>query len=74
MGTLAAFALFTDRIAGQARYAIPFSAAGVIDDGKRLLELLDSVPKDSMHDLELVEKWANASGMSNWFNWTPYLS
>lgn len=72
MGTLAAFALFTDQLAGQVRYAIPFSAAGVIDDGKRLLELLDSVPKDSTHDLELVEKWADASGMSQWFKWNPY--
>jgi hypothetical protein len=72
MGTLAAFALFTDKLAGQVRYAIPFSAAGVIDDGKRLLELLDSVPKDSTHDLELVEKWAEDSGMSQWFKWNPY--
>jgi hypothetical protein len=72
MGTLAAFALFTDKLAGQIRYAIPFSAAGVIDDGKRLLELLDSVPKDSTHDLELVEKWAEDSGMSQWFKWNPY--
>jgi len=72
MGALAAFALFTDQLAGQVRYAIPFSAAGVIDDGKRLLELLDSIPRDSTHDLELVEKWADASGMSQWFKWNPY--
>jgi hypothetical protein len=72
MGTLAAFALFSDKLADQVRYAIPFSAAGVIDDGKRLLNLLDTVPKDSRHDVELVEKWAAACGMSSWFKWDPY--
>jgi hypothetical protein len=72
MGTLAAFALFSDKLAGQVRYAIPFSAAGVIDDGKHLLKLLDTVPKDPTHDMELVEKWADACGMSRWFKWNPY--
>ena len=72
MATLAAFALFSDKMAGQVRYAIPFSAAGVVDDGRRLLDLLGTVPKDSTHDVELVESWADACGMSTWFKWNPY--
>jgi hypothetical protein len=72
MGTLAAYALFCDKLAGTTRYAIPFEAAGVLDDGKHLLKLLDEVPQDSAHDRELTEKWANACGMSHWFSWKPY--
>lgn len=72
MGAIAAYALFVDRLAGTGAYAIPFEAAGALGQGQELLSLWDTVPTDAQHDRELVDAWAAASGMTNWFSWIPY--
>jgi len=72
MGKIAAYALFVDRLLGTDRYAIPFQAAGALDHGRELLRIWDETPSDSGHDCELVDRWANACGMSNWYQWIPY--
>jgi uncharacterized protein with beta-barrel porin domain len=72
LSTIAAYALFSDQLAGVSRYAIPFEAAGVVEDGRHLLTLLDKLPKQSSDDRKLVEHWADACGMNGWFNWTIY--
>ena len=72
LSTVAAYAIFSDRLAGVTRYAIPFEAAGILEDGRNLLELLDKVPQESINDRVLVELWANTCGMSNWYEWTIY--
>lgn len=72
LSTVAAYALFSDQLAGSDRYAIPFEAAGVLEDGRNLLKLLDQIPKESVNDRELVEQWAKACGMNGWFAWTLY--
>jgi hypothetical protein len=72
LSTIAAYALFSDQLAGVTRYAIPFEAAGILEDGRHLLNLLDKIPQEPIHDRELVEQWANACGMNDWFSWTIY--
>jgi hypothetical protein len=72
LSTVAAYALFSDQLAESTRYAIAFEAAGVLEDGRHLLKLLDQIPTESVNDRELVEQWAKACGMNDWFTWTPY--
>lgn len=72
LSTIAAYALFSDQLLGSTRYAIPFEAAGILEDGRHLLNLLDKVPQEPIHDRELVEHWANACGMNDWFSWSTY--
>jgi hypothetical protein len=72
LGPPAAFALFADRLLGASGFAIPFRAAGAIDDGQRLLDLFDSVPSAPTHDRDLVDQWGYALGMEGWYKWVPY--
>lgn len=72
MGSIAAYALFADRLTGQGTYAIPFGAAGVLQQGQELLQIWDELPADALHDRELVDRWAQAQGLANWYRWIPY--
>jgi hypothetical protein len=72
MAPVAAYALFADRLLGQAGYAIPYRAAGVLDLGGELLAISDSMASEAAHDRELVDAWAGAIGMSGWYAWIPY--
>lgn len=72
MGAIAAYALFADRLLGTELYAIPFQAAGVLDQGRELMRIWDRIAADSSHDRELVDAWAAACGMTGWFHWIPY--
>lgn len=74
MGSIAAYALFADRLLGTESYAILYEAAGVIDEGRALLHLWDETPPDATHDCELVDRWAAALGMSHWYHWIAYHS
>lgn len=74
MGSIAAFALFAERLTGQGAYAVPYGAAGVLAQGEDLLALWDGVPADAQHDCELVDRWAEAEGLTGWYNWVPYRS
>lgn len=68
----AAYALFTDRLLGTSRYAIPFEAAGALSDGQSLLKLFDTIQDDPSHDRQLADSWAQHLGMSGWYDWTRY--
>ncbi|QBK04510.1 hypothetical protein DW355_06665 [Hylemonella gracilis] len=72
MGSIAAYALFADRLTGQGTYAIPYGAAGVLSYGEQLLKLWETVPSGAQHDCELVDQWAEAQGLSGWYTWIPY--
>ena len=72
MGSIAAYALFADRLNGHSTYAIPYGAAGVLRHGEQLLNLWDTAPSDPQHDCELVDLWAQAQGLASWYNWIPY--
>ena len=72
MGSVAAYALFADRLTGDGTYAIPYELAGILPQGEELLQVWDTVPGDAGHDCALVDQWAAASGLANWYSWTPY--
>lgn len=72
LAPVAAFALFADRLLGKSLYAIPYRAAGVVEPGKELLRISDTVDPDCGHDRELVDAWAASIGMTGWYTWTPY--
>jgi hypothetical protein len=68
----AAYALFADRLLKIGSYAIPYRAAGVLDLGKELLAISDAISTNRSHDCELVDAWADAIGMTGWYQWLPY--
>lgn len=70
-GMSAAVALFTDRLLGRQRFAVPFEAAGVGDRGRELLALWEGVGPEPERDRERVDKWAAALGLSTWYSWVP---
>ncbi len=72
LAPVAACALYADRLLGKSVYAIPYRAAGVLDGGQQLLDILDSLPADPSFDRKLVDSWAAAVGMTGWFAWIPY--
>ena len=72
LGTLAAYALFADRLTGTSAYAIPFAATGLLGHGQELLRVWDDLPHDPTNDYELIDKWAQGSGLSGWYKWIAY--
>ncbi len=72
LAPVAAYALFADRLFGNGLYAIPYRAAGVLEPGKELLRISDSIASDAGHDCELVDAWASSIGMTGWYAWAPY--
>jgi hypothetical protein len=72
LGTLAAYALFADRLMGSETFAIPFQASGLLGHGEELLRIWDEAPRRPAHDCALVDQWAAASGPSGWYSWVPY--
>ena len=72
LASVAAYALFADRLFGKGVYAIPYRAAGVLEPGKELLRISDSIASDPRHDRALVDAWAASIGMAGWYAWTPY--
>lgn len=72
LGTCAAYALLADRLLGIDRFIIPYSAAGLLDYGQELLAIWQDVPADAAHDCELVDRWAQQLGMTDWYRWVPY--
>ena len=72
LAPVAAYALFADRLLGTASYAIPYRAAGVLNHGRELLALWDKSSTGPDRDRELIDGWASATGMTDWYAWTPY--
>jgi len=72
LGMNAAYALFADRLAGTESYAVPYEVTGLLSHGRELLRIWDQIPSDATHDCSLVDSWAAASGLTNWYNWVPY--
>jgi hypothetical protein len=72
MGSIAAYALFADHLAGEGTYAVPYAAAGLLSQGEQLMSVWNHVPNDPRHDRELVDRWAETDGLSGWYNWIPY--
>jgi hypothetical protein len=67
-----AYALFCDRLLGQATYQVPYVAAGFKEFGVALLKLYDDTPSDPMSDIVLVDRWADEIGLSGKYQWVPF--
>lgn len=67
----AAYAVFCDRLFGNAGYVIPWRSAGYDKAGRRLLDVMDSVPDDGASDRRLVDAWAEQLGLAGWYQWVP---
>lgn len=74
MGSVAAHALFVDRLTGGGTYSVPFEASGLLPRAEELLAVWDDVPTEPTNDRALVDRWAAADGMAGWYTWTPYRS
>jgi len=42
--------------------------------GDKLLAIWRELPDDPAHDVELVDRWADALGLAGWYTWVPYES
>jgi hypothetical protein len=67
----AAYALLADRLFNTA-FSTPYSAAGVLEQGRTLFQIWEEIPNAPTHDRELVDCWAKALGMTGWYDWAPY--
>lgn len=72
LAPVAACAVFTDRLLNTSIYAIPYRGAGVLEPGKELIRLSDSIDSSPAHDRDLVDAWAASIGMAGWYTWKPY--
>jgi len=70
----AAYAIFADRLLGTSMYSVPYRVSGEIERGNKLLQIWDSVPKNPSNDRKLVDSWADALGMTDWYKWIPFKS
>lgn len=72
LGMYAAYAMFTDRLLGVRRFALPYQAAGLGSTGESLLKVWDSVSGEPTADRTLVDSWASMLGLAGWYEWQPY--
>lgn len=72
LGPNAAYALFADRLLGSESFRIPYEAMGLLAHGKELMHIWDETSPDATHDCQLVDRWANACGMTDWYDWLLY--
>lgn len=67
-----AFAIFTDRLLGGMGFTLPYDARGLRSAGHTLMELWDSIDVPASNDCKLVDSWAAATAMNNWYKWIPF--
>ena len=52
--------------------ANPYRLHGFEAAGNELLQIFEFVPNDAAHDYELVDAWAEALGIRDWYVWVKY--
>ena len=67
-----AYAQFTDRLLGTDYFASPYRAAGLLADGKSLLDIWDKLPDDPANDCAAVDAWSAVMGVRDWYDWIPF--
>lgn len=72
LGTCAAHAVFADRLTGGESFAVPYSAMGLIDGGRELLQLWDGMAHDPSQDRALVDAWGTRLGLQDWYRWIQF--
>jgi len=68
----AAYALFWAERLEMPAIANPYHLIGFDRQGQQLLNIMDAIPSDPMHDYELINAWADYLGIRNWYTWLPY--
>lgn len=69
IGMSAAFALFwADRL-NQPQISLPYEATGHLVRGMKLLDTFNRIPTDPSQDTALIDAWADALGMRDWYRW-----
>ncbi len=67
-----AYALYWSNRLERPEIANPYRLHGFESAGNELLQIFASVPGDPAHDYELVDEWAEALGIRDWYVWTHY--
>jgi hypothetical protein len=67
----AAFALFWATAYSQPDLQAPYRLK-YEKGGTQLLTIWRDLPDDPAHDVELVDRWADALGLGSWYTWAPY--
>ncbi len=70
----AAYAIFADRLLGNAGFAIPWRSSGLEKAGRALLAQFDRIDADPAHDRALIDSWAAELGLVGWYRWVPGVS
>lgn len=50
----------------------PYRSRGFESAGNELLKIFEQIPADAEHDYELVDEWAKALGIRDWYVWVKY--
>jgi len=50
----------------------PYKAAGLLDEGRKLLRLWKETPGDPTHDRELIDAWGRHLGIEGWYAFVPF--
>ena len=72
LGTCAAHALFADRLTGGESFAVPYTAMGLIDGGRDLLQIWDRIAHDPSQDRALADAWGARLGLQDWYRWIQF--
>ena len=40
--------------------------------GRKLLEIIDSVPDNPLQDRDMIDNWAEQLQIQDWYIWVPY--
>jgi len=67
-----AYALYWSTRLEKPEIVNPYRVRGFESAGNELLQIFESVPNDPAHDYELVDEWAEALGIRDWYIWTKY--
>lgn len=70
----AAFAAFWARVWNQPALLLPYRAAGHADRGARLLSEWDDIDHAPPADRTLMDAWATAIEVQDWYEWVPFQS
>ena len=65
----AAFALFWADKLKQPQITLPYQASGRLADGRKLLDIWQSIPDEPANDMKLIDMWADNLGLGSWYSW-----
>ena len=68
----ATYALYWSNRLERPEIVNPYRLNGFESAGNELIQILASTPGDPAHDYELVDEWAQALGIRDWYVWVKY--